>query len=380
MAKRVINCEIEFAFASQNIDENLKCVLEKFFLYQNILIVDSHYEFGGIINKLEHNTRCKFEVCRNFKKVIDLDNFDCIIVVNSNDIDKVKQLCYEYSIPYIVALTKLCDGSVFKKYYFSKSNKIKPCNYPLGIFLDLDSAYDARKFVSNAIIEISSLSFEILQSKIEHLFFNNKINYESIDEKRKVIQNLQSVIEDRKGKIKEYIKNVAELYLSYCLLVAKDLPGILDNLLWLYNINSNSTNPIETKFAFKSIILSLEKNFFMYYTNKFIDTINYQTHQKFLANFQHFSSFNFKQIPIAKLEFLLDECRQKLLEFVNVSITFEKTIRNILAEIDIDYLYLLFSKNRTLSLTNYLSLEPDIFSSQNFLTIMYQLGLLNYEI
>ena len=79
-----------------------------------------------------------------------------------------------------------------------------------------------------------------------------------------------------------------------------------------------------------------------------------------------------------KIDFLLDEFREKLLDFVNVSISFDVTIKNILAEIDVNNLFEIFNKKYS-SLSNYLCLEPDVFCSQNFLTLIYQLGLLNFD-
>ena len=64
MAKRVINSKIEFAYVSDSIDVELKAELEKYFLFQSILVVDSHFEFGDKIAKLQR----KYEIEKNRSK------------------------------------------------------------------------------------------------------------------------------------------------------------------------------------------------------------------------------------------------------------------------------------------------------------------------
>ena len=49
MAKRAINSKIEFAYVSDSADVELKAELEKYFLFQSILVVDSYFEFGDKI-------------------------------------------------------------------------------------------------------------------------------------------------------------------------------------------------------------------------------------------------------------------------------------------------------------------------------------------
>ena len=379
MAKRNINQKIEFAYVNENIEKSLKYELEKRFLYQHILIVDEHFEFGNTIDKLCHGVMCNFEVCRNIDLIKNFENFDCIVIVNDSFTNNIKTICKRYNIPYIFALTKICDSSNFKRFLYYTQNKIVECNFPLGIVFDLSTIVDWNKFLTSAILEVSSLSFEILQAKIENLFFNKKLNFENIEEKKKLIIKLQNTLDSRRDNIKEFSKKIASLYLSYCLTSAQNGFDVIDNLLDIYKRNNKTSNIIYIKQYFKTIMLSLEKNFFKYYTNKLIGTIDYKVHQKHLQYYGYELTFNIKNISNNKIGFLLDEIGKKLVEFVCSTINFEKAIKNILLEIDVDTMYDFESKCSNTKFTDYINLEPNVYQSQSFLMIMYQLGLLNFN-
>lgn len=379
MAERVVNSAIEFAYASYDIEADFKKELEKYFIYQNIVVVDANFDFGLLYDKLERSTKCNFKRVKSIDQIDNFENVDCMIVVNCCQIDKIKAICKRNSIPYIISLTKVCDISNFKNCYFENIKEIKSCNYPLGIMFDLNSVFNKNQFVSLAILEVSSVCFDITQKRLENLFFNNQIDYEYLETEKNILKELEKILEKRNENIEKFAKKIADLYLFYVITCVKDGFTMLDNLTILYKI-ANKKNVIEAKYLFRLIVSSLEKNFVEHYNAGLKDAIDYNAHERYLNAFG--LSFDFKPLMLAetKINYLLKEFKEKLLEYILLNINFDKNIKAILAEIDIDFLYEMIFKFKHQTLTNYICLEPDIFKTPNFLKIMYQLGLLNFKI
>lgn len=379
MANRIVNSAIEFAYANYNIENEFKKELEKFFIYQNIVVIDANYNFGLLYDKLEHSTKCNFKKIKSIDQIENFEVVDCIIVVDCNEINKIKSVCKQYSIPYIIALTKICDVSNFKNYYFDNIKDIKNCNFPLGIMLDLNSIYNKNEFVLLSVLEVSSVCFDITQKKLDSLFFGKQIEYGSLETEKNILGELETILEKRNENIEKFAKKVADLYLLYAISCAKDNFNMLDNLINLYKIQ-NKKSVIEAKYLLRLIITSLEKNFIDYYSTGFKNEIDYEVHEKYLKEFG--LSFDLKPTFFSenKINYLLKEFKEKLLEYITINIGFDKTIKAVLAEIDVDFLYKMIFNFKNQTLTNYICLEPDIFKTPNFLKIMYGFGLLNFEI
>ena len=154
---------------------------------------------------------------------------------------------------------------------------------------------------------------------------------------------------------------------------------MLDNLINLYK-TKNQKNIIEAKYLFRLIITSLEKNFVKHYSTGLKDAVNYEAHERYLNAFGLISDFKPIFIAETKINYLLVEFKEKLLEYIFLNTSCDKTIKKMLAEIDIDFLYEMIFKFKHQTLTNYICLEPDIIKEPNFLKIMYQFGLLNFKI
>ena len=378
MANRVVNLGIEFAYASEHIEQELKRELEKYFTYQNVVVIDNSYNFCSVYDKLEKTVKCQLSKYKSIDNIETFENIDCIIAVDFFEIDKIKIVCKEKTIPYIIVLTQVADVSVFKKYAFDNTFKKMDCNFPLGIVFDLGNTYNKKELISQIVLEVSSISFDISQKKIENLFFGKQIDYDYLSGQKNILEQLQQVLENRCENIDLFLKKIADLYLSYVIVCAKDDFCVLDNLMVLYKLQ-NKKMIIESKYLFRQIITSLEKNSFEYYTKNFKDTINYKLHEKYLSQINISFDTNFFTLPESKVNFLLLEFKEKLLENVNINISFDKFIKSILADIDVDYLYQMLFRFKHSSLSNYICIEPDIFKTPNFLNILYQLGLLNFQ-
>lgn len=379
MANRVVNSAIEFAYANYDIEADFKKELEKYFIYQNIVVVDAGFDFGLLYDKLEHLTRCNFKRVKSIDQIDNFEVVDCIIDVNCFEIDKIKAICKQNCIPYIISLTKICDISNFRNYYYANIKDVETCNYPLGIMLDLSSVYNKSYFVSLAILEISSVCFDITQKRLDNLFFGKKIDYGYFEVENNILKDLEAILSNRTEDIDKFAKRMSDLYLSYVISCVKDHFSMLDNLLNLYK-KINQKNIVEAKYLFRLIISSLEKNFVKYYSFGLKDTIDYKAHERYLSAFGLNSDFRSTYIAETKVNYLLAEFKEKLLEYILISIDFDKNIKTMLAEIDVNFLYEMAFKFKHQTLTNYICLEPDVFKTPNFLKIMYQSGLLNFKI
>ena len=378
MADKVINNCIDFAYAGINVEDEFQKELEKYFLYQRVLIIDTHFEFADFFEKLRY-TRCNFTIMHNISDSVNMETIDAIICVNNHNIDYVKRTCKNLNIPYIIALTNVCDTSIFKPFYYAENGKIDFCNYPLGIILSLSKISEPKKFLSNAILEISNLSFEVLQQNLENLFFNKTIDYDFFETKQRFLKMFQETIEQRKENDMQFVNKIAEMYLSYAIMVAKEPQNFLDNLIYLYKKHYKNYDIVAVKYAFREVVLSLEKDFFAYYNSNLKSAVNYQLHQNYLSDLGYVIKFESKEFPDNKLKFLFDEFRKKLIGFAVQCAEFDVNIKNILADIDVGNLYKMSEKFKTLPITNLICLEPDLYGQDDFLSLIYGLGLLNYD-
>ena len=379
MADRYINDDIEFCINCESVEFEFKEKLEEKFLYQNILIVDSAYDLSENLDKLKKNVRCDFYEVKNIDSFVDFEKIACIVAVNEKNIDKIKKYAKKYCIPYIVVLTKICNFSTFKKYYYENENSVFDTNLPLGVCYISPKKTNLKRNIINGIIEISSLSFELLQSKLENLFFATQYDHKQNSEKKEIIINLERLIQNINDDCFVLNKQIVDLFLKAILVVSKDKMDMIDNLLWIYKNNEKFNNLVEIKYLFKQVLLSMEKNFFKYYQSKFKSEIDYKKHEQFLEKYNYKTNFAINKLPETKIEFILNEFRKKMVEFVDVSIHFDNTIKNIIAEIDVDDLFQMLNGYKKMGIANYLSVEPDLFCEKNFLSILYQLGLLNFE-
>lgn len=376
MAEKIVNSGIEFAYASNNAEIELKRELEKYFLYQTVLIVDSRYEFGNVIEKLQKNTKCNIVVERDIAKISNFENIDCVIIVNNNFENQLKNICKKYSTPYILVLTNLTDSSIFKPYAYDELYEIKDCNYPIGIILSLSYIFDKSGFVAKAMMEISTLSFTIKEDYINRMLFSNQAKL-SINDYKKILRNLENF--SCYNKIDDIFKKIADLYLQYAITVSKLKFDVLDNLMIIFKRNQKSRMYIEAKYIFSILITSLQKNFFKYYTNKFQSSVNYSIHNQYLSSIGLIPKFKSNFVIDTKVIYLLNDFREKFLNYVNFEVAFKSKIKGLIAEINVDYLYELFAKFVDVPFTNYINIEQDIFKNPNFLSILYDFGLLNFD-
>ena len=187
----------------------------------------------------------------------------------------------------------------------------------------------------------------------------------------KVVQNIDD--------LEDLTKKMANLYLDYVIFLSKYEFNLLDNLIQIYKKSQKTSCNIEAKYIFSMILTSLQKNFFMLWTNKYQNCIDIKKHTEYLSNLNILPIFKKKCVPENKISFLLFEFKEKLLNYVNFEIAHKEIIKNIIAEINVDFLYNMFRKLGDLPWTNYICIEEDIFQKQTFLSILYNFGLLNFD-
>lgn len=379
MAEKIVNSGIEFVYASDDSIVELKRELEKYFLYQKILIVDSFYEYSDVIEKMREQIHCDFVVERAIQNLTD--DIDCVILVNDCNVDKIKKECYEKKIPYMFVLTKVVSSGCFSNQCFDNFNVLN-CNFPFGIILDKTIIYDKKEFICSSAIEIANMKFDILQKKLCNLFFNIQIDYDKLDDQQKTFNQFEQFFCSEEKNQKILFNNSAEIYLQLCLKTSQNGLDLLDKLEYLFSYQNFSKNSksIEQKYIFKQIVSSFQKNYFKYFVSTFSSNVNYEKHSQYLQSFGLSYSVHKVELTDSKTNFLLNEFRQKMLDFVTSEIEFDKRVKNFLADISIDFVYKMFNFDEKTNFTNYICLEPDIFKENSFLTVMLSQGLLNFEI
>lgn len=381
MADKVINSKIQFAYASNNAIVELKREIEKHFLYQNILIVDEKYEYSRMIDKMQHQISCSFKVTRHVDSFAEFEKYACILCINDYSLHKIKSISKKYSIPYIVVLTKVVEPYKLSLNYINDDCKILQTNFPIGIVFDKTEVYNKKQFVCNFLLETFGTSFDEMQDRINNIFFDMPINYEKTTE----ISNFRSEVKQQMLLKQTSFDNMfdifSKMYLQLCLKKCDTEISLIDRLGFLYQkTNKNCKNIIKCRYMYRLILNSIIGNFFKFWNIKLKSEIDYQKHIEFLSNSK--LNFNFKtnSLPERKLVFLLNEFREKFIFYTQQETTQNNFLKNLLADLDITYLYTIIDGRYEQNIVDLISVEPDVFSTPNILTLMSASGLLNFEI
>lgn len=382
MAEKIVNNGIVFAYASNDAFFEIKKQLEKYFLYQTILVVDENYEYGKQIDDLKQNINCNFVVCHNIKQVDFFQNIDFVVAINDKSIFEIKQKCFENKIPYMVVLTKVASFSVCTDHVFDRDQKQVLTNKPFGIVLDKSQIFEKKKFICKAILEISMSNFEITQKNINNLFYGKKIDYDLMLDEKKSLDNLVLLFDKKNYDTKLLFDEICDIYVTYLIKKSSDDISLLEILTFLYLKYDKQIHDrfIETKYLYMQTLCLLQTKFFAKYQSGYKDAINYQIHQKKLAFYGKNSDFLIKNLPDSKINFLLEQFQNKFIEYTKQQNLFNEKIKNFVADTDIDFLFDLYNNVDKDIFVDMLSLEPTIYKEQNFLSLMFCLGLLNYSI
>ena len=380
MAERIVNNGLAFAYASNDAFFEIKSELEKYFLYQTVLIIDQNFEYGNVIERLIQNVNCNFLVSHDVKEIDFSQNIDFVVAINDKDIFEIKQKSFENKIPYMIVLTKAESSCIVSKYILKNEREVE-VNKPFGIILDKSQVFEKKNFVCKVILEMSSVKFDIVQKKICNLFYSKKIDYDLISDQEKVLSNLMKIFENDNFDNSKLFDEICDLYVTNCIKKVDDEIGILDKLALLYFefCSQNYSKYIEIKHIFKQTLQILEKTYFEKYQNGFKNSINYIVHQNKLVEYGKHSEFKAVMIPESKINFLLEQFKNKLLSLSKEQIDFDEKIKNIVADRDIDFLYGLYSYVDRDIFVDMLSLQPSIFIEPSFLSLIYSQGLLNYD-
>ena len=374
MAEKIVNNSIEFMYSSNNAVGDLQRVLEKYFLYQKVLFIDEKFEYRESIKLLQNNVKCNIIVCKSICEIKDLETFACVVNVNNHGLDFTKSLCEKYKIPYSIVLTKVISYSNFIPKYRVDFAETKNCFLPMGIILDKQKV-NKNIFLVDFFLETSSVCYELLEDKINSLFFNSKSGTKKLNDYLAQFKNL--LVEKN---VDNSFNEVCELYMFLCLKKSESDYSVLDNLSYLLQKNNQNLPTIKVKFIYKTLLLSLEKNYFLYYTNNFKDAVNHEKHVCKLKTFG-ITDYAYKNsIEENRFSFLLNEFRKKFLIDVEKEIEFTKILKYKIGELNLDELYKIHNLSKNLDFKTFLSLEPDVFHDNSFLQLLNNCGLLNYTL
>lgn len=379
MAEKIVNNGIVFAYASNDAVFEIKKELERYFLYQTILVVDENYEYGRKTEALRQTTNCNFIICHDFRHYDFCENIDLVLAVNAKNIFEIKNKCFKNKIPYMIVLTKVVSHSVCGDKILDNYNQML-VNKPFGIVFDKSEIFDKKKFICQAVLEIGMTNFDILQNNILNLFCGKHINYDLVDDENKNLNNLICFFDNKNFDLNSVFDKICDTYVTNILKRASDDVSLLEILSMLYCSFDKELhdNFVETKYTYMQVLSLIELQFFERYQSGYKDQIDYATHQKKLAFYGKSSDFCIKSMPENKINFLVEQFQHKFLEYMRQQNDFTERIKNFVADIDVDFLYNLSNNINREIFVDMISLTPTICSELSFLTILFSLGLLNY--
>lgn len=368
MAEFKLNDKIEFAYASNSILGELLTELEKRFLYQKVLVIDNKYQLSAEIEVLSKNAKCNFVVVKNLSEYPNLLDVACVIDVNCNDLYNVKTECANYKKPYVLLLTEIVESGFLNSQIVVK-DKIVNCNYPLGVVLLYTKVLNVHDFVCKFLLEQTCYMFDVMQFKIDNLFFNKKNNR---------LQELLCLNSNNICDIKN-IKKIAKTYLNISLQKAAQPLSLLDRISCIAcDVAFSGYYKIHMRFVLQHILTLIITDFFNLYTKKIKSTINIQQHQLRLQKYGFSSNFNLSLPAEQKIDFLLGQFKHKLLGYCKQQMAIINNCKNTIADINVDFLYKVYTQKQT-GLSDFICIEPSLFNKNSILKIMSANGLLNFD-
>lgn len=380
MAERIVNEKIEFAYVAHNIVLQLKQELENRFLYQQILVVDCKYEYGRRLEKMQNEINCNFKVVRNLSEINQPNNYACVIDINCNDLQSTKHFCKKHQLPFVVVLTKVVEPSCFCGEYISNSCKIENSNFPLGILLDKDEVFNKKNFVCSFLLELFGTSFDEMQDKVDNILFDANLDVEKNSELAMFRKEVLQVFQEKQLNLQSMFDLFSEYYIMLCLKKSCQRISLIDKLNYIYSKCQSNKNTVQNRLIFRLVLTSLMLNFFKYWNINLKSTINYQKHVEFLSDNKF--NYNFKSLvlPEQKLCFVLQEFRDKFIGYAQTEQRQFEMLKNIIADIDVSFLYAIFNRDYGKNITNAICVESDIFDSKDILSLMNSIGLLNFSL
>lgn len=371
MAEIETNKKIEFVYASNNVLVELKQELEKRFMYQKILVIDDAYCFCGKMDNLMQSIKCEFVVVRKLDN-IDWEKFACVVVVNDNMIADVKKLCTQKNKSYVVLLTKLVDASVLCGQYYHK-NKILQGNLPLGVVLDKTEIFNKKQFVCNFVLQFCSYAFDQFQQKLDTLFFD-AVNHAGMVQSHLILPEKFFALKD----IEQLFEMSCQYYLLMCLNKSERL-SLNDRLFCMTEFFDGKKQNLQLKFLLQLVLAKLIFGFFVHWNKKLKSTIDLQKHSKMAEQYNVLCSYKTQMVSQQKVDFLLQEFRQKLIDYSKDHQNFVQKAKDFVAEIDVGFLYQTYNAKTTTKITDLICLEPHLFGIQSILSIISDCGLLNFD-
>ena len=377
MAEIIINDKIEFAYVLNDTLAELIKELENRFLYQKILVLDGKYELSDEIDFLIKKVKCEFLVKKDIDDVFQLEDIACVIVVNCHNLQSVKKTCAKLNKPYIVALTKIYDTSVLNSQIIDIDKQIVQCRYPLGVVLFKQKIYNKKDFVCKFMLEFVNFMFDNMQTKIDNLFFFNSSAF-SVFKQDNLLESIKNTVFKKNNE--ELFNQITKLYLLLCIKKSSKPLSLLDRVTELSeNYLIDVKHKIEAKYLFQCVLCAITKNFFVLWSKKLKSTLDIKKHQTYIQKYNLKCDFKASLLQEQKIEFLLDEFREKLIDYTDEQLTLTEKIKDIIADINVDFLYNVFNLKFKNPLTDFICLEPDLYDKNSILKILSANGLLNFD-
>lgn len=376
MAEIILNKNIEFAYVLNSSLTEISSELEKRFKYQKIVIVDSKYEIAEETSNLSKNIKCDFIIVKNINEIKNTDSIACVIIVNCYNLNDIKHFCTLNNKPYIIALTKFFDTSILNSQTIAQDKCIVQYSKPLGVVLIKNKIYNKKDFICKFFLEVSNYMFDNMQSKIDNLFFSSCKNQASTS--NNVLKNLSINMLLQPINESDFNK-IAKSYLVLCINKSLKPLTLLDRLANLccdYIFDKHEI--IQYKFMLQYLLNYLLKDFFAIYTQKLKSVINIEKQAKYFKKHKLKYDFIINSLPEQKINFMLSEFRQKLIDYTIEQQILNTKIKNTIADIDVDFLYKIFNLKKQHMLVDFICIEPLYYNQNSILKILSYNGLLNF--
>lgn len=276
-----------------------------------------------------------------------------------------------------MVLTKIFEISFLNNEILDENKKLTTCNYPLGVVLLKSKVFNKQDFICKFLLELSNFMFDILQSKIDNLFFNDSKNI--FLDPDKVLSKLSIDLNIQKNT-EEIFNKIANFYLVLCVKKTNTPLSLLDRITELFFCyETNLKNKIQTRFLLQNVLASLTKSFLLLFTKKYKSTLNINNQKIYLNKYSLNCDFKLSALPEQKIEYLLSEFRSKLVKYADEQLSSIIKIKSIIADINVDFLYQTFNLKFNNKLTDFICLEPNLFNKNSILKMFSYYGLLNFE-
>lgn len=357
---------------SNNIFDDLKPMLESNLMFQNV-------GFFGFSKTEEFSNFCKatkiksYLICQTEDN--EIEKMSCLVVKDAKQIDYVKKISTQLSIPYIIIIDEIFESNFYSCFYF-ENNLFKKTNPPWAIILNENSINNNfNRFMLLGSMDIFSNLFERVENFCKKLFFNSLTDNQKEACYEKILCNQLDLIKE-KNQINK--RSAMENYLNFLLLKINQKPNVLFLLNQLIIKNYKTINHFYSIFVCSQALLELYESFIKHFKFGYAQDVDYFVHNKYLKELGSNAKVGILHLDYLKSTFILEKFKDNLLEEIAHCKEGFYMAKSGILKFDVDFYYNL-SQTRLSCLNNCICLTADLIDEPSLLKLMLEFGLLNFN-